>query len=383
MSTLFSSSASSLDSISRSRQQRPALCESHCSMHLAARRNIPVHPLQRPSRPSTTFISAHHSRDVSRHALLTANDIGNDVSGVNSSSPFPSRGVDLGWSTAFRQNYAFSKMIGQGSFGLVHEGIDRRSGQTVAVKIMPKERTNLPKSKALARLSMEIDILERLQVCQNVVRLNGCYEDDANVQIVMEVCGGGDLQQIVEANGCLDEKMLALVAKEILVIVKACHEIGILHGDVKPANFCVKDPLSNPLLGGTSATPWLKALDFGCSQNLGHKRLFKRSGTPIFMAPELFARDYGKAADVWSLGVTLYWMFAQRFPFFATAEQVQSAQLQDVVTAVKNEPIEMNYGSWLNMSANGLDFVSRCLDRDEASRLTVEQALSHPWLQEL
>ena len=76
---------------------------------------------------------------------------------------------------------------------------------------------------------------------------------------------------ILQTNGPLDERKLALVAMEVLKIVNACHELGILHGDVKPANFCLKHARRNPLLSSDSSThviPWLKALDFGCSQHI-------------------------------------------------------------------------------------------------------------------
>ena len=69
-----------------------------------------------------------------------------------------------------------------------------------------------------------------------------------------------------QAYGPLEEKALALVAFEVLKIVKACHELGILHGDVKPANFCLKDKIRNPFYNRSAS--YLKAIDFGCSQLL-------------------------------------------------------------------------------------------------------------------
>eukprot|EP00798_Chlamydomonas_sp_ICE-L_P028394 gene28394-31530_t len=326
-------------------------------------------------------------RSVATRALMTSQELASNAYSVASTSYAPappSIGKDLGWNTAFKQHYSVSNLLGQGSFGLVHQGTRLTSGESVAVKIMPKERSNIPKERLIERLAREIDILERLQVCESVVRLDGCFEDEENVQIVMEVCQGGDLQGHVETHGVLDERALAAVSVEILKILGACHNLGILHGDVKPANFCLKDAHHNPLFSADpelATLPWIKALDFGCSQNLrGSKRLFKRSGTPVYMAPEIYGRDYGHAADMWSLGVSLYWMFAGRFPFFSDAETTRSAKLEDVMEAVNHAPIPMDYGVWQGMSAPGLDFMSRCLERDESSRMTVQEALQHPWL---
>ena len=146
-------------------------------------------------------------------------------------------------------------------------------------------------------------------------------------------------------------------------IIRQFHDRSMLHlcfpltlpsslGDVKPANFCLKDKMRNPFFNRT--TSYLKAIDFGCSQlltgesmipsgdlvliygtqsgvtricdliksfmlqasnspsssHLGYaasRRFTKRTGTPVFMSPEIFARDYAEKADIWSIGVMLYW----------------------------------------------------------------------------
>ena len=65
-------------------------------------------------------------------------------------------------------------------------------------------------------------------------------------------------------------------------------------GDVKPGNFCLKAQ-------SLDTRDPLKAIDFGCSQSLSPqgKRLSKRAGTPAFMSPEIFAKDYAEKADIW------------------------------------------------------------------------------------
>ena len=67
-------------------------------------------------------------------------------------------------------------------------------------------------------------------------------------------------------------------------MVEKCHELGILHGDLKPANFVLSDRTRNPLFSNDInllfGEPWLLAIDFGCSQYLGSQRFTKRTGTP-------------------------------------------------------------------------------------------------------
>jgi serine/threonine protein kinase len=113
----------------------------------------------------------------------------------------------------------------------------------------------------------------------------------------------------------------------------------------------------------------------------GGRRLTKRTGTPVFMAPEIFARNYGGKADIWGVGVMLYWLFCKRFPFFPNAEVVKQARLEEVAHAVSCAPISYDSGPWVGMSPEGVDFVSRCLARSEDERLDTDEALSHPWLE--
>ena len=72
-------------------------------------------------------------------------------------------------------------------------------------------------------------------------------------------------------------------------------------------------------------------------------------------------------------------LYCQRFPFFQNAEVVKAARLEEVADAVSNTPIKYDYGPWPNMTLEGVDFISRCLTRPEDERLSVTEALQHPW----
>lgn len=84
---------------------------------------------------------------------------------------------------------------------------------------------------------------------------------------------------------CRDDQSSNLVCVSLVVqVVEKCHELGILHGDLKPANFVLADRTRNPLFSNDInllfGEPWLLAIDFGCSQYLGSQRFTKRTGTP-------------------------------------------------------------------------------------------------------
>lgn len=97
------------------------------------------------------------------------------------------------------------------------------------------------------------------------------------------------------------------------------------------------------------------------------------------MAPEIFARDYSVEADVWSTGVMLYQLFSRQFPFWEAGAACRATNLDDIADAVSTAEIKYDYGPWLAMSEEGLDFVQQCLVRDPSRRLTVAEALRHPW----
>ncbi|GIL53545.1 hypothetical protein Vafri_9093 [Volvox africanus] len=342
----------------RSLQAGPSLPWSHCHNRLAR---------QRPCfhiRVTTTAVPA--------------------MSTSTSTSSSDSSLFELGWRTDFRETYVQGKVLGTGSFGKVHLGINAATGEDVAIKILPKERPRLSRVKVLEKLQRELTLLDRLSGSPRVVQLLDCYEDEENVYLVTEACQGGDLQKFSDTYGPLTERCLALVALEVLHVIHSCHRLGIVHGDVKPANFCITDEHRHPYAATAAAlqrTPWLKAVDFGCSQlHYRHTRLSKRSGTPVYMAPEIFKRDYSFEVDIWSTGVLVYQLFCRQFPFWQGDSYNKALSLDEVAKAILEADIRMDFGPWLTMSPEGRSFVRGCLTRDPTLRLSLEEALDHPWI---
>lgn len=97
------------------------------------------------------------------------------------------------------------------------------------------------------------------------------------------------------------------------------------------------------------------------------------------MAPEIFARDYHKEADMWSFGVMLYQLYSRRFPFWEDMATCRASKLEEVAQAVTRAEIPFDYGPWLKMSPEGRNFIRACLTRDVDRRLTVHEGLQHPW----
>ncbi|KAK9813179.1 hypothetical protein WJX72_010182 [[Myrmecia] bisecta] len=158
----------------------------------------------------------------------------------------------------------------------------------------------------------------------------------------MEHCRGGDLEQLLEAQNAFTEVETACIINEVLKVVAACHSKQIVHGDIKPANFLLKEPqaLSKGLVErlAQAETCWLRAVDFGCSQPASQgEPLSRRTGTPVFMAPEVFKRHYGLQADMWSVGMMFYHLMTRRFPFWESMDSCRSSTLDEVMRAVTTE----------------------------------------------
>lgn len=290
-------------------------------------------------------------------------------------------GTDLQLPETFNEHFILGKHLGSGAYGTVRLAIERRTGRDVAVKIMPKIRGTLSKEKTLQKLKNEINLLSRVQHCSNVVSLLGVYECPQFVYIVTEVCEGGDLETLLRTHGRLTERQAALVIFEILKVIVACHSSSMVHGDVKPANFLIKSKVTsrNSLERQSSKGFWIKAVDFGCSQSVSGHYLTRRTGTPVYMAPEVYKRQYAFAADLWSLGMLLYQLVANRLPFWDDMETCRQQSFEQVMKAVFADEIPYSYGPWMGMSQEGLNFVQGLLHRDPEQRLTAADAMQHQW----
>ncbi|KAG1655685.1 hypothetical protein FOA52_003278 [Chlamydomonas sp. UWO 241] len=286
-------------------------------------------------------------------------------------------GPDFGWRTDFDAEYVLDERIGLGATGRVHKAQHRASGTEAAVKTMPKERPGWSREKALSRIKCEAAVLTALNDAGGVVRLLECFEDDDNVRLVTELCRGGDLQAYAEEYGTLDEASLARVAYEVMSAVKGFHDADYVHGDVKPGNFVLVEP--SCFIAASMPAGGLKAVDVGCSQAVDG-RLSRRAGSPLFMAPEVFAGDFSFKADVWATGVMLYWLFSGTYPVSSTVPDLRSAEVSEIAYAVKTRDATFDGDVWQRLSHDGHDFLARCLARDEAKRLDVDAALAHPWI---
>ncbi|KAJ9140405.1 hypothetical protein P3X46_031059 [Hevea brasiliensis] len=260
--------------------------------------------------------------------------------------------------------YILGRELGRGEFGITYLCTDRETKDALACKSISKRK--LRTAVDIEDVRREVAIMSRLPDHPNIVKLKATYEDHENVHLVMELCEGGELFDRIVARGHYSERAAANVARTIAEVVRMCHENGVMHRDLKPENFLFANKKENSVL---------KAIDFGLSVFFRPgERFTEIVGSPYYMAPEVLRRNYGPEVDVWSAGVILYILLCGVPPFWAETEQGVALAILRGVIDFKREP-------WPQISDSAKSLVRQMLEPDPKKRLTAQQVLEHPWLQ--
>lgn len=183
--------------------------------------------------------------------------------------------------------------------------------------------------------------------------------DDGLAFIAMEALRGVDLEAHVASAGPVTPRRAIHFARQIALSLQEAHRVGIIHGDIKPANLFVDDR--------RGLEDRLKVLDWGIARDVvwrdhdvTHEGL--SFGTPSVMAPEAFTGERSVRTDVYAFGASLYWMLTGRYPItFEPGEGPWTAHQRQQVMApsiVRNQ-----------LFPAGLDLlVLRCLAKDPRER---------------
>ena len=137
---------------------------------------------------------------------------------------------------------------------------------------------------------------------ENIIKLHEVHEDEAHVYLVLELLHGGELFERIVKKGIYTEKDASILMQKLLSALDSMHTRNIMHRDLKPENLILKDMKNNHDV---------KIADFGLATAVTQgDYLFRRCGTPGYVAPEVLADErYDQKVDIFSAGVILYILY--------------------------------------------------------------------------
>ncbi|GLJ08694.1 hypothetical protein SUGI_0093830 [Cryptomeria japonica] len=252
-------------------------------------------------------------------------------------------------------------IIGAGAFGTVSLGICKSNAHLFAVK----SSTN-----SISSLENEYNILRSLD-SPYVVQCLGKEYTTENGQSVynlfMEYMAGGSIGDLLtKFGGQLDESVIRCYTRGILLGIQYLHRQGIVHCDIKGKN----------ILAGSNG---VKLADLGSAKRIGSEEdkeeRCQLRGTPLWMAPEVVKQvEQGPASDIWSLGCTVIEMSTGQPPWGSNLHPFTAMYRIGFSEELPEMP---QY-----LSAEGKDFLEKCLRRDPRQRWSCEQLLAHPFVSE-
>ena len=200
--------------------------------------------------------------------------------------------------------YELVEFIGKGGMALVYRAVDRRTGHSVAVKILRPEFNQ--DAEFSARFQREALAASRMSH-HNIVNLLDVGEVDNMRYLVMEYVQGRTLKEVIRQKGALPPTIAAQIGIRILSALQHAHKNGIIHRDIKPQNVLVnKDGL-------------IKVADFGIARVAGWDTVTPEDsvmGSVHYFSPEQAqGKPVTAASDLYSVGVVLYEMLTGKPPF--------------------------------------------------------------------
>jgi len=186
----------------------------------------------------------------------------------------------------------------------------------------------------------------------------------------MELAKGGELFDKLLEQGCLPEQEAGRLMYQVLEALLDLHSRRIVHRDLKPENLLFYDNTDNSKI---------VVVDFGLSEY--EEELNADSpvcGTATYLAPEVIAQtESSRAQDLWSCGVISYIMLCGYPPFFKNQQDKSETKLLRQIVRGK---YQFHDNFWGHISEDAKHFVSRLMCSDPKLRLTVEEAINHPWI---
>ncbi|POM66245.1 CAMK protein kinase [Phytophthora palmivora] len=292
------------------------------------------------------------------------------------------------------------EVVGEGGYCVVQKGIDKSTGELVAVKMLSKSETSA------REFWSEVDVLRVAGQHPNILQLRGTYETDCCWFIVQELAQDGELFDHLIANGAYSEQQASNTIRQLCDALQYLHRKGIVHGDIKPENVLLHEGR-------------MCLVDFGVSFRMGERFFYDSHlmGTVAYAAPETLehgalihrrntrealrkarangedvkveeddedldtqagpdAIKFGPKSDMFALGIVLYILLCGAHPF----DTYNNLSDEEIRKRILKGKFRTQSRAWQSISPSARDLIKKLLEIDPNKRLSATQALQHPWL---
>ncbi|XP_069677639.1 phosphorylase b kinase gamma catalytic chain, skeletal muscle/heart isoform isoform X4 [Periplaneta americana] len=274
----------------------------------------------------------------------------------------------------FYAKYEPKEILGRGISSTVRRCIEKETGIEFAAKIIDLSNDTHDgggEGKTMLEATIEeVHILRMVAGHPYIIELHDVFESNTFIFLVFELCKNGELFDYLTSVVALSEKKTRYIMRQLFEALQHVHGQNIVHRDLKPENILLDDNLN------------IKLTDFGFARVIKPgEKLFDLCGTPGYLAPEVLksnmfedAEGYSKEVDIWACGVIMFTLLVGCPPFW---HRKQMVMLRNIM--------EGNYSftspEWADITEPPKDLIRKLLVVDPKKRITIEEALEHPFFQ--